>query len=316
MPESYKEDGRPAQQWYWDDWFSAFDVRLCGLASRGLWIDMLGIMFKAEIRGTLTVNGKKINSKTLAKIVGATEVHIERLLKELERHDVFSRLDDGTIICRRMFRESGKRDQISKIRAEVGKKGAEKRWQKIAKMATASPSPSSSAIASPSSKSIVEQRKAIIDYFNKTTGQKRSYTCDETNKLINGRLDEGKTLKDFKHVIDTKTVQWLNDSKMRKFIRPSTLFRPGNFEDYLNEPYENPKKIAKTGQVGVDRQKHETKFPGDFLHKVYALLRKQKKDGNKYADLIFALSDAEAKAATEKYKDNPAGFIKFLEAKK
>ena len=91
MPESYKEDSRPAQQWYWDDWFSAFDVRLCSLTARGLWIDMLGIMFKAEIRGTLTVNGKKINSKTIAKIVGASEANIDGLLKELERHDVFSR---------------------------------------------------------------------------------------------------------------------------------------------------------------------------------------------------------------------------------
>lgn len=63
MPESYKEDARPAQQWYWDDWFSAFDVRLCSLAARGLWFDMLGIMWKAEIRGTLTVNGKQIDSK-------------------------------------------------------------------------------------------------------------------------------------------------------------------------------------------------------------------------------------------------------------
>jgi len=82
----------------------------------------------------------------------------------------------------------------------------------------------------------------VIDYFNETTKQKRSYTCDETNKLINGRLKEGKTLKDFKHVIDTKTAQWLDDSKMRKFLRPSTLFRQGNFEDYLNEPYGDSKK--------------------------------------------------------------------------
>ena len=55
-----KEDGRPAQQWYWDDWFAEFGLRLCSLAARGLWADMLGIMFKAETRGTLTVNGKSM----------------------------------------------------------------------------------------------------------------------------------------------------------------------------------------------------------------------------------------------------------------
>jgi len=92
------------------------------------------------------------------------------------------------------------------------------------------------------SKDNVELRKKIIDYFNKITGQKRTYDCDETNKLLNGRIDEGRAFKDFRHVIDTKTSQWLGDKKMQKFLRPSTLFREGNFEDYLNEPYENPRK--------------------------------------------------------------------------
>ncbi|GAJ07527.1 unnamed protein product, partial [marine sediment metagenome] len=126
MPESYKEDARPAQQWYWDDWFAAFDARLCSLAARGLWIDMLGIMWKAEIRGTLTVNGKQADNKTLAKIIGAHVSEIRPLLKELEMNNVFSRLDDGTIICRRLFRESGRKEEISKIRSKAGKKGAKK----------------------------------------------------------------------------------------------------------------------------------------------------------------------------------------------
>jgi len=129
MPESYKEDERPAQQWYWNDWFSAFDVRNCCLAARGLWIDMLGIMWKAEIRGTLTVNGKQPDNKTLANIVGSSVSEIKPLLKELETNNVFSRLDDGTIICRRMFRESAKKDDISKIRSKAGKEGAKKRWR-------------------------------------------------------------------------------------------------------------------------------------------------------------------------------------------
>jgi len=92
-------------------------------------------------------------------------------------------------------------------------------------------------------------RKKIIDYFNKITSQKRSYTSDETNKFIDGRINEGRVFKDFKHVIDTKTSQWLNDLKMRKFLRPSTLFRPGKFEDYVNEPYEDPKKAPEKEEM-------------------------------------------------------------------
>ena len=163
---------------------------------------------------------------------------------------------------------------------------------------------------------LIEIKEKIIDHFNKTTSQKRSYTCDETNKLINGRLDEGKTLNDFKHVIDTKTAQWLNDSKMRKFLRPSTLFRPANFEDYLNENYEDPKKAKIPGQVGVNRKKGGTKYPLAFIAGVYTELRKQGKEGHKYANYLFALTDKQATAAAVKYKGKPGKFIKFLEEKK
>ena len=107
----------------------------------------------------------------------------------------------------------------------------------------------------------IELRKQIIDYFNEITNQKRSYTCDGTNKLINGRLNEGRTMDDFKHVIDTKYTQWKNDKKMSQFIRPSTLFRPENFENYLNEPYEDPKKkILKVGESSHAPSKKEDDY--------------------------------------------------------
>ena len=160
MAESLKEDGRPAQQWYWDDWFSEFGLRLCSLAARGLWIDMLGIMFKAEIRGTLAVNGRQINGKSLAKICNTSEQNIDKYLDELEEQEVFSRLEDGTIINRRMFNESNRKEEISKIRSAAGKEGAKKRWQKgnkdnnkkMAKIAASSPSSSPTPTSISSSK--------------------------------------------------------------------------------------------------------------------------------------------------------------------
>jgi uncharacterized phage protein (TIGR02220 family) len=93
----------------------------------------------------------------------------------------------------------------------------------------------------------VELQDRVLEYFNKTTGQKRK--SEEAKRLIRGRITEGRTFEDFKHVIDTKTAQWIRDVKMRKYLRPSTLFREGNFEDYLNEPYQDPAK-SNTPQVG------------------------------------------------------------------
>lgn len=81
----------------------------------------------------------------------------------------------------------------------------------------------------------------IISYFNQKTNKSFKATSKRTRELINGRLNEGYTLEDFKHVIDIKTEQWLNNEKMDKHLAPITLFRPSNFEKYLNEKPTKPK---------------------------------------------------------------------------
>jgi uncharacterized phage protein (TIGR02220 family) len=80
---------------------------------------------------------------------------------------------------------------------------------------------------------------SVLTYFNEITGQNRK---SDAGGFIAARLAEGHTLEEFKHVIETKTAQWHGDRKMHAFLRPSTLFRPGHFEDYLNEPYQDPRK--------------------------------------------------------------------------
>lgn len=75
-------------------------------------------------------------------------------------------------------------------------------------------------------------------------------------------------------------------------------------------------EAKKQHRVGKDYGRYKTLYPLKFLHAVYALLRTQGKDGDKYVKLIFALTDKEAKEAAVKYKDSPAEFIKSLEVKK
>jgi uncharacterized phage protein (TIGR02220 family) len=103
----------------------------------------------------------------------------------------------------------------------------------------------------------------IIEYFNQKTGQKRSLKSQETQKLINGRISEGRILEDFIKVIDKKFNQWKDDPKMMIYLRPSTLFRPGNFEDYLNEPEiktekekfeEHKKKVAEWAKKKMEEE--------------------------------------------------------------
>ena len=74
----------------------------------------------------------------------------------------------------------------------------------------------------------------IIDYLNLKTGRKFDAKNRETRKHIHARLAEGRTLEDFKRVIDTKCAEWKSSPKMAAYLRPKTLFA-GNFESYLNQ---------------------------------------------------------------------------------
>lgn len=75
----------------------------------------------------------------------------------------------------------------------------------------------------------------IIAYFNKATGKAFTTKTQATKSKIKARWREGFRLKDFQHVIDVKTSQWLHNDDMERYLRPDTLFGT-KFESYLNEP--------------------------------------------------------------------------------
>lgn len=75
--------------------------------------------------------------------------------------------------------------------------------------------------------------KKFFEFFKETTGKR--YTATNNNKkLINARLNEGATKQDFYLITKHKAIQW-KDNDMNKWLKPSTLFIPKHFEDYLNE---------------------------------------------------------------------------------
>ena len=87
--------------------------------------------------------------------------------------------------------------------------------------------------------------KTIVDYLNEKTQSNFKAKTEETRKSIRARLKEGYTVEDFKRVIDAKSNDWADSERMREYLRPSTLFRPANFEAYLNEA--NRPKVKKHG---------------------------------------------------------------------
>lgn len=110
---------KPWMKFYPSDWRADAMLRLCSIAARGLWAEMMCIMHEAERYGSLLVNGKRIDKRQLAGLAGITEKECTALLIELEGHGVFSRDDDGTIYSRRMRRDFEKAERDK----ENGKSG-------------------------------------------------------------------------------------------------------------------------------------------------------------------------------------------------
>jgi len=77
--------------------------------------------------------------------------------------------------------------------------------------------------------------KEIISFLNETCHTKYSHESDYIRRLLKARWNDGYRLPDFQAVIRVKAKQWLNDSKMVKYLRPVTLFSASKFDSYLQE---------------------------------------------------------------------------------
>lgn len=81
----------------------------------------------------------------------------------------------------------------------------------------------------------------VINKLNELNNTKYKPTSEETLKLIKGRIDDGYTEEELLLVVEKMSYLWNHEPKkdekdMRPYLRPSTLFRKGNFENYLNMP--------------------------------------------------------------------------------
>lgn len=95
----------PWMKFYPSDWRSDPKVRLCSMAARGLWIEMLALMHEADPRGHLIVSGQRPTDIQLSVLTGCPTDQLPDLLGELESAGVFSRTSKGVIYSRRMTRD-------------------------------------------------------------------------------------------------------------------------------------------------------------------------------------------------------------------
>lgn len=106
-------------KFYFSDWRSDPCLRVCSLAARGLWMEMLGIMHEADPYGHLLINGKAPSDAQLAAVAGAPLDLVVALLVELEGAGVFSRNRAGVIYSRRMTR-AVKKATVARTNGRLG----------------------------------------------------------------------------------------------------------------------------------------------------------------------------------------------------
>ena len=99
------------------DWRADVGLKLCSLAARGLWLEMICIMHEAG--GYLEINGSIVSTSALASLSGSSPQEVTALLGELEEAGVFSRDRKGRLYSRRMLRDLKK----SSVARSNGRKG-------------------------------------------------------------------------------------------------------------------------------------------------------------------------------------------------
>ncbi|HEY8138782.1 MAG TPA: hypothetical protein VIF61_13145, partial [Methylocystis sp.] len=110
---------QPWLKFFPSDWRADPALRMCSLAARGLWIEMLCLMHEARPHGSLLVNGKPVTVAGLANLVGAGVAEVEGFLAELEEAGVFSRDADGALYSRRMRRDE-ERAAANRVNGRAG----------------------------------------------------------------------------------------------------------------------------------------------------------------------------------------------------
>ena len=109
----------PSFQFYPCDWQKDPALRRCSHAAKGVYIDMLCLMFESSERGVLATAGVPWPDDEVARAVGGDQQQTLSYIRELVDKGVVSRSETGAIYCRRMVRDEHKRRKCS----EAGKRG-------------------------------------------------------------------------------------------------------------------------------------------------------------------------------------------------
>ena len=101
----------PGFIFYTGDWVKDPDLRRCSKAAKGVWVDMLCLMFECENRGVLATDDRPWSDHEIAGAIGGDIAENLSCIAELLAKGVASRNKFGSIFSRRMTRDERERQE-------------------------------------------------------------------------------------------------------------------------------------------------------------------------------------------------------------
>lgn len=99
---------KPWLKFYPRDWRGDQALRVVSLAARGLWMDMITIMYEATPYGHLIVGDQPVSDADLARLAGSSVEEVQALLVELLGARVARKTRGGVIYSKRMIADDAK----------------------------------------------------------------------------------------------------------------------------------------------------------------------------------------------------------------
>lgn len=259
-----KKGKNPCILFYPKDWREDNNLQACSMTSQGVFINLMCIMHSSDKYGYLEINNIPMDDDLISKRLGISKNDFIIAKTELKNYSVLRENEQGILYSKRMVEDYKIRQEYIKygrlggnpnIQNRVkGRVNPQKEIKDKPKDKAISVAVSSSLPSSISSTTSLKENyiKEVIDYLNLKTGCDYKY-IESNIKFIKGRFNEGRTLEDFKKVIDSKCEQWEKDPKMVEFLRPKTLFNATNFESYVNQiKIKEPEEESTTNFVEPD----------------------------------------------------------------
>lgn len=221
-------------------------------------LEGFGVVIKLFQECYKTVNGEidisvVIRRKTLEKKLNISEELLNNIVKTCVEVELFdkNRWNSGEIITsngvKKRIDAVSKDRENARRRAETSSSGEKQpnksvktpeKVHKVKKSKVKESKEDGAALVPLSSNQVIDE---VIFHLNRKGKVAYSNNARDTRKLVNAILSHGYSLEEIKGVLDLKIGQWLNDQRMKHWIRPKTLLSPQNFESYVHEFRARPK---------------------------------------------------------------------------